>query len=518
METQTTSGDILKSLTARVSPAVVQRELARRELLPFTEFTFGKYESNWHHARLASLLDRFAAGDVKRAMCFMPPRHGKTELVSRRLPAKIFGNRPTARVIGTSYGMELAERINRDVQRIMDMERYRKLFPNVRLPEPGARSMVRALRNATGFDVMVRTQSGEWEPSGTYRCTGVNGPLSGFGADYIIIDDPIKNREDANSETLRERVWEWYTSTVYTRLEKGAGLLLTMTRWHHDDLAGRILAQAAANPDGEQWEVISLPAVKDIENDTDPRTLGDSLWPNKYSREAMASIRLAVGSYEWEALFQQRPTPVGGSVFKQEYFKTYEIAEHEDPAQRMVRLHDGRTFRYAHLKRFIVVDLAVSLKTSADYTVMLTVGVTPQGDLLVLDCLRARLEAPDQLVQLKHLLVKHAALFAAVESVQYQLAFVQTARREGLPVREMKVDTDKLSRAIPAATLCENGRVCLPVHAPWVATFLSELMEFPSGKHDDQVDTLSGAVGLLPSVGLSTAAPLSLGKASYWGV
>jgi len=178
-------------------------------------------------------LERFASGELKRLMVFMPPRHGKSQLVSRFLPAYIFSKNPNARVIACSYSADLASAMNRDVQRIMDGQEYREVFTEAQLNAKNVVTTQSWLRNSTVFEIVGKR--------GYYISAGIGGPITGKGGDFAIIDDPVKNAEEAQSPTIRRKHWEWFTSTLYTRLEKGGSILLTMTRWNEDDLAGQVV-------------------------------------------------------------------------------------------------------------------------------------------------------------------------------------------------------------------------------------------------------------------------------------
>ena len=245
---------------------------------------------NWHHRLLCEYLDDFTKKKIRRLMVFMPPRHGKSELVSRKLPAYIFGCNPDANIISTSYSADLAQRMNRDVQRIIDSPAYGELFPETKLFGKNIRTVTgHALRNSDIFEIVGHR--------GSYRGAGVGGGITGMGGDYIIIDDPIKNREEANSSTYRKKLWEWYTSTLYTRQEKEGSILITLTRWHEDDLAGRLLELAEKDPQADQWEVLLLPAVAEKErHPRDPRQEGEALWPGKYPIDELMKIKATIGT------------------------------------------------------------------------------------------------------------------------------------------------------------------------------------------------------------------------------
>lgn len=365
------------------------KELSRRNLMPFTQHTFPGYQASWHHNLLASYLDDFVFGDLNRLMVFMPPRYGKSELVSRRLPAFIYGNDPHAQIISASYGSDLASRMNRDVQRIIDSETYHELFPSVGLNNSNVRTIATGsyLRNSDIFEIVGY--------GGVYKSSGVGGAITGMGMTYGIIDDPIKNRKDAESPTIREAIWDWYVSTFYTRLEKGGKILITLTRWHEDDLAGRLLDKQKKDSKADRWTVLNLPAMaEEPMHPQDPRSDGEALWPDKYPLKELIKIKATVGSYEWNAMHQQRPSAADGNLFKRHNFRYFTkengiyTLEQKDGKKKRFNSHECYVFQ--------TCDPAGSTKSTADYFVMGTWALTPHHELLLLNIYRDRLEGPDQ--------------------------------------------------------------------------------------------------------------------------
>lgn len=290
------------------------RERGRNGLLSFTLYTKPDYETGWHHRALCRKLNDFAEGKIKRLMVFMPPRHGKSELVSRRLPAYIFGRNPDAKIVAASHTADLASAMNRDVQRILDSPEYNDLFPETKLSGENVRTMAFGsyLRNAGEFEIVNH--------KGAYKCAGVGGGLSGRGGQYLILDDPIKDHEEAESPVYREKLWNWYNTVFASRAEKNAGILITLTRWHEDDVAGRLLKLAQENPEADQWEIINFPAIKESDfNEADPREEGEALWPWKFPVEALKAIRATGGSRNFNGLYQQRPSSEEGEILKREW-------------------------------------------------------------------------------------------------------------------------------------------------------------------------------------------------------
>jgi predicted phage terminase large subunit-like protein len=312
---------------------------------------------------------------------------------------------------------------------------------------------------------------------------------SNFFADQVlvhnclIIDDPVKNDEEAFSKVYREKAWDWWCGTASTRLEPSGSCVLIMTRWHEDDLAGRLLRE-----DGKSWTVVKLPAIAEA---TDPlgREEGAALWPERWSVEELMTKKTA--AWAWIAEYQQRPAPDEGAIFKRQNFRYFTNSE------GTYKLNASTGLSVVPLdtcRRLITVDLAASVKTSADFTVVSSWAVTPKNDLLWLDVRRLRLEGPDQLPLLQRVYEEQKPCTVHIEKVGYQLTLIQQAIRAGLPVRECPVDKDKVSRAIPAAARMESGTVYMKQDAHWLRDCEAELLSFPNAEHDDQVDTLSMAV------------------------
>ena len=419
-----------------------------------------------------------------RLLIQLPPRHSKSETGSVWTPIWLLNARPDRRVILASYEADFAATWGRRARNLIEEYQDELL---VRLSEDS-------------------TAANRWNtPEGGGMVTvGAGGALTGRGADLLIIDDPHKNAEEAYSETHRERVWEWYTSTAFTRLEPGAAVIVIQTRWHEADLAGRILAQ-----EGDRWTVVRLPAIAE-EDDPLGRAPGAALWPQRYDEKALAKIRASVGERVWASLYQQSPVGESGGFFKKEWFTPrYDVV-----AEGVYRLPSGATVALSDLLRFGTVDLAVSTKTTADYSVIGSFGLTADGLLLVLDIDRARREGPDLVPAMARAVAKWGLSALYVEKAGMQLGILQEGRRAGLPVRELVADKDKVSRALLATAPCEGGRVLLPRHASWLEAFLMEVLAFPRAPHDDQVDVLSYAARTIADALTETRVAVSAPGAS----
>ena len=483
----------LKRINARQHALKVRR--ARTNILDYTRATMDDFRESWHHRKVASLLDEFVNKDIKRLILDLPPRHTKSQFVSRELPSYILGKYPDAKVISCSYGADLASMMNRDVQKIMDGQIYHEIFPNTRLNDSNIRTVSGTyLRNSDIFEVVGH--------KGVYKCAGVGGAITGYGLDYGIIDDPIKNREEAESPVYRDKIWQWYQSTFRSRRQKNACILITMTRWHEDDLVGRLLKLADENPKADQWEVFSLPALTDDEPlaPYDERTgPGQALWPDEFSVDDLLSTKASLTVYEWLSLYQQRPSAAAGNLVKKEQFKYCRLVGD------VIDLGGTKQYLLSQCRVFQTCDPANSTKTSADYFVLATWVQTPDNDLALVDLIRSRLESPDQVPlcwqQYKKWSPFNIGFKFWVESNGGGKSLVQYLQREGLPVEELHADTDKLTRFIPAATRIASGCVYFISNndneesrgIPWLHDFEAELLGFPNAAHDDQVDVLSYA-------------------------
>lgn len=454
------------------------RRKARSSLLAFTQYTFPQYRPNWHHELLCDYLDRFVSGEIKRLMVMMPPRNGKSELISRRLPAYMLGRDPDTQLMATSYASTLSQRFNRDVQRIIDSPKYQQLFTEVTLSGKNVRTVAQGgtwLRNSEIFEIVGST--------GLYRNAGVGGGITGMGFDYGIIDDPVKDAKEANSETVRNSVWEWYTSTFWTRQQQDAGIVMVMTRWHMDDLVGRLLERMRSE-DGEQWEVLELPAVMlepDKKHPDDPRDYGEALWPSDYPIGFLNQVELQ-NKFVFAALYQQHPIPAGAGLFD-----TSKIEIVEDvPA----KLEQGRFY-----------DLAVTAKKTSDYTAGVLMGIDKDETVYILDVYRVQ-KTPTQveagIVQNAHVdgtrtRIRLEAEKAGIMQLDYLL---RNPELRGYTLDAKPPIGDKYTRAQPFATRVNAGKVKMK-KANWNRAFLDELDTFPMGAHDDQVDACSGGYDML---------------------
>lgn len=469
----------------------IERELARREFREFVAYTKQDYEFNWHHEIFCQKLHDFAHKKIKRLMIFVPPRHGKSELASRRLPAYIFGMNPKARIIAAAYGADLATSFNRDVQRIMDTPEYLTLFPHARLPGANARSNAKTkwLRNSDMFEIV--------DFGGSYVCAGVGGAINGKGGDYLLLDDPYKSAKEADSPTVRKTVWEWYTSTFYTRQEKDASILIIQTRWHDSDVSGALLElQKLGEENADKWEVVSMPAIMDdehfMQSAYDDRAIGEALWPNKYPISFLNKTKVALGTRQFSALYQQNPKPGDGSIIKSFWFKFYDNKKNPKP-DRFDRI-------------IMSWDMTFGDSENSDYVVG---GVYGQlgADFYLLDQVRGQMDLPATIKAFKALAQKWpTAITKLIEKKANGQAVYDSIKKEISGVILINPTESKISRVNACAPLYEAGNVWYPSPeiCTWIGDHIEELTTFPLGKKDDRVDSESQALNYLRNTGGDT--------------
>ncbi len=292
-------------------------ELARRHILDFTQHTMPEYRANWHHVNYAKKLDEFMAGNIKNLMVFMPPQHGKSELSTRRVPAKILGDNPDVKVGVIAYNHTIAAKFNRDIQRIITEDSYSQIYSETKLNYQNVRTMDTYLRNSDEFEVVGR--------KGSLVSVGVGGGLTSRKLDIAIMDDLYKDAADAWSQVKRESVQDWYDTVLRTRLHNDSQQLIVFTRWHEEDLGGYLLRH-----EPENWEVVLYEAIKtrsDIPDD--PREIGEALWPEQHSIEKLESMRKN-NPIVFDSLYQQNPTPKEGLLFPAVELKRFEMSQIKD--------------------------------------------------------------------------------------------------------------------------------------------------------------------------------------------
>lgn len=447
---------------------MARRELAKNHLLPFVLRFNESYLPGWVHRDICEKLEWFsaavAAGESPRLMISMPPRSGKSELASRMFPAWHLGRYPNHEFIACSYGSDLANGFSRKVRDVIKDSAYAAVFPDTRINKDNQ-----------------SVEAWGTTANGNYAAAGVGGPITGKGAMILCIDDPIKNQEDAESATKRESIWDWYTSTAYTRLAPGGGVLVMMTRWHDDDLSGRLLRKQAEG-DGDEWVVVEYPAQ--ATHDELFRKEGEALHPERYDNEALERIKRTVGPRVWNALYQQNPTPDEGDYFNKGMFQWYGAQDIPD---------------YSELNFYTAWDLAIGEKEQNDYSVGITVGVDKHDRTFVVDIQRGHwgpLELTDRILQVYK---TWRSAITGIERGHIEMTLrpflekrIREERLTSFYIEELNPGKrDKIARARSIQGRMQQGLVFFRKHCNATAQLVAEMMRFPNGVHDDGVDAMA---------------------------
>ena len=427
-------------------------------------------DDNWdwpHLAFIRSYLDAITAGTLKRLIVTVPPRHGKSHQGTIRYPVYRLEQDPTQRVVIAAYSQTLANTFSRQARRIA------------------------AQRMEISSD---RKAVEQWETpaGGGLRAVGVGAGITGLGSSLVLIDDPTKSREEAESEAYRERVWNWYRDDLYTRLEPGGAVVLTMTRWHEDDLAGRILN----SDDAPNWTVVNLPAIAE-DNDPLNRAPGTALCPERYDLDALQDRRRVLGEYGFNALFQQRPAPPAGGLFKRSWWQTYR--------------------ELPQLERVITSwDLTFKDGPNTDYVVGLVIGQLG-ANFYLLDCIRDRLDITETIPAIVNTFNRYKPVATVVEDKANGPAVISLLKAKIPGLIAVNPQGGKFSRAAAISPLIEAGNVYLPERSSWASALIEEAAAFPNAAHDDQVDALSQGLAWLRSrPAIATTAAVSYGQGAIW--
>ena len=447
----------------------MNRIRSRRSLIDFTTYTFPQYEPAEHHRLIAEKLEAIERGEIQRLMIFMPPRHGKSELATKRFPAWFLGRNPSRQIIQASYNGDLATDFGRQVRNIFQEHRFRNVFGSVDLAQDSK-------------------AANRWNTNkgGAYVAAGVGTAVTGRGADILIIDDPLKDREEAESETRRETVWNWYTSTAYTRLQGMRAEILVQTRWHEDDLAGRLLEAEAKG--GKKWEKLILPAIM---------SNGQALWPDQFPLNVLEEIKQTIGPRDWSALYQQEPSPDEGTFFKREWF------------ERHTKIDEPHHF-------YLASDYAVT-DGDGDFTEHGVFAIGASGKIYHVDWWSGQTSSDVWIDELLRLIKKWKPICAFGEAGVIQRAIEPMLRRRmietGTRCRMEWLSSihDKATRARGFQSRAAMGEVSLRDDDNGERV-LNQLLKFPAGKHDDAVD-VCGLIGRALDMAHPAIVPVEAPKA-----
>lgn len=472
---------IAQSVEEKAKAELALRFLTRKRLLPFVERFSPDYQAGWVHKDVCRRLEEFSkkvvAKESPRLMLFLPPRHGKSTLASIAFPAWHLGRNPQHEFISCSYSGSLALGFSRKVRGLLREPSYKTAFQTRLDPE------------SQSAEAWLTTSGGG------FVAAGVGGGITGKGAHVLVIDDPVKNREDAESSNNRDANWDWYTSTAYTRLAPGGGVLVILTRWHDDDLAGRLLK--ATGDGGDDWEVVRYPAI--AEDDEEFRDAGEPLHPERYDFESLERIRRAVGPRDWSALYQQNPVADDGDYFTRQMIQYYEPEEVD----------------FDEMRYYCAWDLAIGKNDRNDYSVGMVIGVNDADELFIVDVVRGRFDGFEIVERILDLYEEWKPSMIGIEKGHIEMAlgpFLEKRIRErGLYeayIKDLKTGRrDKEARARAIQGRMQQGMVYFPRDAIFSGPLVAEMLRFPNGLHDDQVDALAW-LGLMMTEFASYQAPV----------
>lgn len=438
------------------------QEKAKTDFMSYVNYVWPEFIHGRHHEKMARAFERVANGEIKRLIINMPPRHTKSEFASYLLPSWFFGRFPQKKIIQTSHTAELAVGFGRKVRNLVDSDRYKDIFPDVALQADSK-------------------AAGRWATnrSGEYFAIGVGGAVTGKGADLLIIDDPHSEQEATLAEVnpeIYDKTYEWYTSGPRQRLQPGGAIVIVMTRWSKKDLTGQVL-KAAAQRNLDEWEVIEFPAILPS---------GKALWPEFWSINALEALRQELPNGKWMAQYQQQPTSDVSAIVKRDWWKIWE-KDSPPPCSYIIQSWDT-----AFLKN-----------QRADYSACTTWGVFEapddtgklQSNIILLNAFKRRMEFPE---------LKEAALdeykywnpdSIIIEAKAAGSPLIFELRAMGIPVQDFTPSkgNDKIARLNAVADIFASGRVWVP-NTHWAEELVEEVASFPSGEHDDLVDSMTQAL------------------------
>lgn len=428
-------------------------------------------------AQVAEYLLTDGASGISRLACFAPPRHGKSMRISRMFPAWLYSQMPDLRAMIASYGQSLSEANSRAIRNIMDSQTYKETFPQTRL---------------------ATTNIQQWETAagGILTAGSVGASITGHGGRLVIIDDPVKSRQEAESPTFRERAKQWYDNDLLSRLEEPGAIVLMATRFHQDDLSSYLLDTEL----GDEWTVLNFPALAE-ENDLLGREFGAALWPEKYPVSILQKRRAKMGEYAWNSLYQQRPIALEGGIFKRDWFS---VTNGLPEMLRVVRAW----------------DLAMSSRTTADYTVGVKMGLGIDGRYYILDVVRFQKEWGEVTPKIAEIAILDGRdIPIGIEKAGYMSRAVQElctdSRLHHHVITGFEVDSDKVTRAAPLASRAAAGLVSV-LDRYWTEPYLEEMCSFNSAPHDDQVDASSLAYAFLADSEACFEGEMTLADESQW--
>jgi predicted phage terminase large subunit-like protein len=451
--------------------------LGYKFLLPYSTLQWPGYEIGKHHALIAKHLEAVEDGTINRLMVFMPPRSGKTMETAENFIPWYMGRNPKRQVIYATYSHERAGDVGQKVRDNIAAPIHKKIFHRCRLSA-----------DSKGKNKFTTTKGG----IGVF--TGTGGALTGRGAHLFLIDDPIKGQKDAESESAQRHLRDWFKSVAYTRLMDTNAIIVILTRWHHNDLAGWLLREKAH----EGWRVLSLPAIADENNDLLGRKYGEALWPEKYPIERLLQTKRTLGSRQWSALYQQKPSSDDGGMVNLDWFGRFDHESKEWVAFYVAKKIGNKKIKPPHGIQRIVQSWDTAFKESQinDPSACTIWGVAKNGFYLLgvinehLGYPRLRRVVEDTWQQ--WCFCGMPPVTVLIEDKASGQSLIQDLKESTtIPVIPIKADASKVIRFSECTGMIEAGKVNLPIDAPWLVDYETQLMEFPLGKNDDLVDSTS---------------------------
>jgi len=462
-------------------------KLAKQKLTHFATFVNKDVDIEWFHKIVYDNLDLWIDGKIKKLAIFVPPQHGKSFMSSINTPAKILGKKPKAKIVVASYSDKLASKFNRGCQDIIDSYEFKSIYPNVILPAKGVET-TNELRNNTYFETVKH--------KGFYKAVSIGGAMTGDSIDYGIIDDPIKDRKQANSKTYRDTLWDWYNDVFLTRMHNDSSQLMLFTRWHEDDLAGRLFnpkSEFYNEEEANEWTVLCFQALKEeklpfanaVKYD-DPRKLDEALWESKHSAEKHKKQRIR-NPQTFASLGQQRPSPKSGNKIKREWFRIMKPSE--------------LPFNPETVKKDFFIDGAFTEKVQNDESAQLVCSFY-KGDIYIFNCHGVRKELNEYLKYIVPFLKSsgykgNSSVYIEMKASGYSFYSMLRSPEYGKfncrKISNKTVADGKMTRVESSQPALASGKVIL-VAGGWNESFIDQCASFPNDTHDDMVDVLTYAV------------------------
>jgi len=474
---------------AKIINSIPTSQLAFSYFPAYVGIANPNYRFAKHHALISKYLMKIENGSVKRLIINIPPRHGKTHMISEIFVPWYLGRNPDHKIIYATYNRDLALTIGRKVKNHMIDPTYRKIFKGCDI------SM-----DAKAAHMVGTVQGGE------YYAVGINSGTTGRGANVFIIDDPIKDRKEADSDIKKRDLIDWFKAVAYTRLQPQNAIIVVQTRWTYDDLTGYCTEELSH----EGWESLVMPAVCDDPDDLLNRDIGEALWPTDYPIERLKMTKETVGTREWNALYQQRPLPAEGGLIQLNWFKYYEYSKIV-PALSYLRMAsaseksdgNGDSFKLPFDIKKIVISWDTAFKESqlADPSAATVWGISKDNKFYLLDIVNKQMKYPKlkkTTVDLweKYMKFNIGQIPVIIEDKASGQSLIQDLMHSTkIPVIKSRPDANKQVRMSSVSPLIEAGRVYLPDKSKWLVEYETQMARFPLWKYDDLVDSTSQFLG-----------------------